>query len=173
MGYSSSSNLSLGVSLTIKDLMTSLTPENFRDLHPLLEEGFIDDENGQYTSVYREILSGVHPWKKTEVDLHTLEFKAYKTFLSECFASCGDCDYKQEPIEYSGNMQGNLYAQTVLLPTHSLCGLERWGYNRVGENAIGQSVDLDELFGMVQTIKERMKNLDSFTVSFIVSQEGS
>lgn len=117
MGKCEYATASIGIKILLSELILQINESNFIIIQDMLYDGFIEDENGTFNSMYNQIV------RDNALICNYLEYKEY--LLTEV---------------QKYNYLRNAY---LLLPVKRILNTERWGYNRFGTNGISRPIDFD------------------------------
>ena len=116
MGKCETAAASVGIKISLSDLIVQLNETNFDLIQDMLYDGFIEDENNSLNDVYYDIKCCV-PFNG-----NSLQYKKY--LLTELKKN--DCLDKN-----------------LLLPIKMILKTDRWGYDRSGTNSMSRPIDFD------------------------------
>lgn len=180
MGKCETVDVSIGISILIKDLLEAMTEDNYETIRDnFLQDGsLINDDNNSYNTAYDSIISGENLSNDDYLELNELKFTEYIDYLSTQFKKFGDKELNRNGtskfVEYKEGDEENLYHQTLLVPHCKLVQTERWGWSREGTNGTCTNLDIDKLVTIKTEISDKMEKLNVsdklYSVSFIVSQ---
>ena len=116
MGKCETAAASVGIKISLSDLIVQLNETNFDLIQDMLHDGFIEDENNSFHNVYYDMI-----WCDP-FDGNSLEYKEY---LLHALKKIGCLD------------------KDLLLPVKEILQTERWGYGRSGTNSMSRPIDFD------------------------------
>ena len=116
MGKCETAAASLGIKISLSDLIVQLNETNFDIIQDMLYDGFIEDENNNYNDVYCDSVKG---------DPFTGNYLEYKEYLITELKKNGCLD------------------KALLLPVKRILKTDRWGYDRSGTNSMSRPIDFD------------------------------
>ncbi len=163
MGKSETASASLGIKILLSDLVAQINETNFTLIKKMLYDGCIEDANGYFNEVYKNILG--YDDGDIEIPEHHDTFKNYVT---EQFKIHGDYyKSKSTSIVTSDLTHGCLLEKQLLVPIKELLETERWGYGRYGINSASRELDFDLSINLEEYKKN---NIKKYKVVFIVKQ---
>ena len=161
MGKSETATASIGLKILLSDLVSQINKTNFNLIKKMLYDGCIEDCNGYYNEVYRNVIGyGEYdnelPEEYSEFRKYLLnEFKSNGSYYKSKFSS------KVEPdLEH-----GCLLKKELLVPIKEILSTERWGYGRYGTNSASRPLDFD----LSLDLKD-YKEIKNFSIIFFVKQ---
>jgi len=116
MGKCETAAASVGIKISLSDLIVQLNETNFDLIQDMLHDGFIEDENNSLNDVYYPIIWCV-PFNG-----NSLEYK----------------EYLLTTLQKNG-----LLDKILLLPVREILQTDRWGYDRSGTNGMSRPIDFD------------------------------
>ena len=116
MGKCETAAASLGIKISLSDLIVQLNETTFDIIQDMLCDGFIEDENNNYNNVYYDIIL------RDLFDGNSLEYKEYLLAYLK---------------------KSDLLDKNLLLPVKRILKTDRWGYDRSGTNGMSRPIDFD------------------------------
>ena len=116
MGKCETAAASVGIKISLSDLIVQLNETNFDLIKDMLHDGFIEDENNSLNDVYYAII-WCEPFNGNLLQ--------YKEYLLTTLKKNGCLD------------------KYLLLPVKEILRTERWGYERSGTNSMSRPIDFD------------------------------
>jgi len=116
MGKCETAAASIGIKISLSQLIAQLNETTFDIIQDMLYDGFIEDENNKYNDEYVDVVKG-DPFNGNSLE--------YKEYLST-------------ELKKNGCLDKNL-----LLPIRKILQTDRWGYDRSGTNGISRPIDFD------------------------------
>lgn len=116
MGKCETAAASVGIKISLFDLIVQLNETNFDLIQDMLHDGFIEDENNSFNNVYYDMI-----WCDP-FDGNALEYK----------------EYLLTALKKNGCLNKDL-----LLPVKKILQTDRWGYGRSGTNSMSRPIDFD------------------------------
>jgi hypothetical protein len=135
MGKRECSTVSVGVKITLSDLVSQMNETNFDLIHTMLCDGWIEDENDYFNEVYSSIVYDDMPH----------DHEAAKEYLIHAFTHRGTYHKTRSSVTIPTLDHGCLLDQYLLVPLHTLLSCERWGHDRYGTNSTSRPIDVDVL----------------------------
>jgi hypothetical protein len=163
MGKSETASASLGIKILLSDLIAQINETNFALIKKMLYDGCIEDANGYFNEVYKNILG------YDDGDIEIPEYyDTFKNYVTEQFKIHGDYyKSKSTSIVTSDLRNGCLLEKELLVPMKDLLETERWGYGRYGINSASRELDFDLSINLEEYKKN---NIEKYKVVFIVKQ---
>jgi len=159
MGKSETATASMGIKILLSDLVLQINKVNFNLIKKMLYDGCIEDSNGYYNEVYKNIIGyedNELPEEYLAFKEHLLkEFKTQGSYLKSKFSS------KVEPDVTNGC----LLEKELLVPIKDILSTERWGYERYGTNGTSRPLDFDLLLDL-----NDYKEIKNYAVIFMIKQ---
>jgi hypothetical protein len=152
MGFCESATASIGIKISLNDLVKQITKKNQKLILEMLNDGFIEDENEFYNEVFEDIVNSLSEETSSLKKILTSEFQTRGTYVK--------CKFTDNVDE-----SGSLLEQYLLVPVKTLLCTSRWGYNRTGTNGI-----CDEEVDFTAPDLEKYKGLKNFKTVFMLSQ---
>lgn len=160
MGYSECASAAIGIKIKLLDLVAQVAEKNVTYITHLLEEGFIEDENGFYNETYQNIVLGDMPE----------QFLELQQYLTTQFSKHGDLMKSKFKNEVRPSLtNGSLMDKSLLIPLHPILSTERWGYNRGGVNGLSCPV-MSTANICTEELKE--SGLKNWEMVFMLKQSG-
>jgi hypothetical protein len=116
MGKCETAAASVGIKISLSDLIVQLNETNFDLIQDMLHDGFIEDENNSLNDVYYAII-WCEPFNGNAL--------TYKEYLLTALKKNGCLD------------------RDLLLPVKEILQTDRWGYERSGTNSKSRPIDFD------------------------------
>ena len=116
MGKCETAAASVGIKISLSDLIVQLNETNFDLIQEMLHDGFIEDENNSLNDVYYPII-----WC-TPFNGNSLEYKEYLLTTLK---------------------KNHCLDKNLLLPVKEILQTDRWGYDRSGTNGMSRPIDFD------------------------------
>lgn len=116
MGKCETAAASVGIKISLSDLIVQLNDATFDLIQDMLHDGCIEDENGCFNNIYYDVI-----WR-VPFDGNALEYK----------------EYLLTTLKKNGCLDKNL-----LLPVKEILQTDRWGYGRSGTNSMSRPIDFD------------------------------
>ena len=116
MGKCETAAASVGIKISLYDLIVQLNETNFDLIKDMLHDGFIEDENNSLNDEYYAII-----WCEP-FNGNLLQYK----------------EYLLHALKKNGCLNKDL-----LLPIKEILQTERWGYERSGTNSMSRPIDFD------------------------------
>ena len=116
MGKCETAAASVGIKISLSDLIVQLNETNFDLIHDMLHNGFIEDENNSLNDDYYAII-WCEPFNGNAL--------TYKEYLLTTLKKNGCLD------------------KYLLLPVKEILQTDRWGYERSGTNSMSRPIDFD------------------------------
>jgi len=159
MGRSETAKCSVGLRIPLRKLVEQISETNVEMIERLMEDGFIDDNNGFKDEVFREVLEGVEDWKNCD---------EAKDYLLKTLGKRGDkCKSKYSSLESENISKGTLLDQHLLYHVVGLIENKRWGFSE-GTNAT--CTELPDLAKAKEEVKKAYKGLEHFSVVLVLHQ---
>jgi hypothetical protein len=161
MGKSETASASIGIKILLADIIMQINETNFTLIKKMLYDGCIEDSNGYYNEVYKNIIG-------YEADDNELPqtYNAFKDYITEQFKTKGSYFKSKFTSKIEPDLHdGTLFERYLLVPVKDILETERWGYERYGVNSASRPLDFD--LSVDLTIYEEIKN---FKVIFMVKQ---
>ena len=133
MGKCERSTASVGVKITLSDLVSQITETNFALIHTMLCDGWIEDENDYFNEVYSSIVYDGMPH----------DHEGVKEYLTHAFTHQGTYHKSRGSAAIPTLDHGCLWDQSLLVPFHTVLSCERWGHDRYGTNSTSRPIDVD------------------------------
>ena len=171
MGRCEEATLYVGISIEIKELLSLMTEENYKEIRNsfLCYKSVINDSNSSYNDMYNSIINGEDFTRNDYyVDLSCYDYKEYKEYLLKDFTLYGSCKI----LKYEEDNKENLYHQNLMVPFNKIITTERWGYSRDGTNGSCCDLNINSIAEYKEEIENKMKNLNisGYSIVFILSQ---
>ena len=141
MVFCDDSTASIGIKILLSDLISQMNESNVELIKKMLCEGCIEDSNGSYNEVFKNIV----------------RFEYFENELPEDYLQCK---------EYLMNKFGPLFEKELLVPIKDILSTSRWGYNRHGINSSSRSLDFD-----LSVSTEEYKEINHFKIVFFIRQD--
>ena len=116
MGKCETAAASVGIKISLSDLIVQLNETNFDLIQDMLHNGFIEDENNSLNDDYYAII-WCEPFNGNAL--------TYKEYLLTTLKKNGCLD------------------KYLLLPIKEILQTDRWGYERSGTNSMSRPIDFD------------------------------
>lgn len=115
MGKSNSATASIGIKISIRDLLVQICDANITVVKYVLVNGMVEDENDELNEIFSIIVS-------ENLELESMDLKDYL---------------------YNEFTQNNLIDAVLLVHIKTILTTERWGYEREGINCSSRPLDFD------------------------------
>jgi hypothetical protein len=147
MGRSETAEVSIGISILLKDLIEQINDNNIEIITELLQEGVINDSYQTYNDSYFFIIGNNFPENSEQCKEYLLnEFEKSKLVTGS-----------------------NLLEETLLIPMSRIISTERHGYFCDGTNA--SAIPLEDVDFSFETNKIKcLQNLEKFKKVVIITQ---
>lgn len=116
MGKCETAAASVGIKISLSDLIVQLNETNFDLIKDMLHDGFIEDENNSLNDDYYDMI-----WCDP-FDGNALIYKEYLLTTLK---------------------KNNCLDKYLLLPVKEILRTDRWGYERSGTNSMSRPIDFD------------------------------
>jgi len=116
MGKCETAAASVGIKISLSDLIVQLNETNFDLIQDILHNGFIEDENNSLNDDYYAII-WCEPFNGNAL--------IYKEYLLTTLK------------------KNNCLDKYLLLPVKEILQTDRWGYERSGTNSMSRPIDFD------------------------------
>ena len=143
MGKCESAIASIGIKISLSDLLPQINGANFILVKEMLRDGFIEDDNGYFNGPYLTIQDDMH------------ENENWAEFKQEFETRCKDY--------VDGE---SLFEKALLLPIKKILSTERWGYEREGTNGSSKPLDFDLSMDL-----DMYKDIENYEIVFILCQD--
>jgi len=155
MGRSDTATVTVGIKIQLSTLIEQINDDNLVSIQNMLENGFIDDENGEMNTGLRDLVYGI----KKSCNAQGKDAAHYKNILKEDF-------------DIGSRSNGPLWNEHILIPEDRLLHTTRWGYQREGYNGTSRNMDFD-MRSIEARINDKYKNIiTGYTVALILLQSG-
>jgi hypothetical protein len=161
MGKSETASASIGIKILLSDLILQINEINFSLIKKMLYDGCIEDSNGYYNEVYKNILG--YGEDDNELPEHYLDFKEY--LINEFTTKGSYCKSKFSSKVEPDLHNGTLFERYLLVPIKDILETERWGYERYGINSASRPLDFD-----LSVELTKYQDIKHFNVIFFVKQ---
>jgi hypothetical protein len=160
MGRSETSTSSLGIKILLSDLLLQINEKNFNIIKEILEDGFIEDDNDMFNSVYNEIIYSIDNNKLRD------NYLKYKEFLEEKFKNNGTYNQARfSNVQTHTLDSGSLFNKYLLFPIKDILSTSRWGYERYGTNGSSRPIDFNLLLDL-----DKYEDIEKYSIVFILRQ---
>jgi len=156
MGKCETATASIGFKILLSDLILQINENNFNLIKEILNDGFIEDNNGYFNEVYSKIIN------ENELPDHYLIFKEY---LTKEFTNNGSIIKSKDGDITPTICHGCLFHQHLLVPIKKILQTNRWGYDRYGVNGTSTPIDFD-----LSVDIEKYKEIEKIKIIFILCQ---
>jgi hypothetical protein len=161
MGKSESSSIYIGIKILISHLIEQLNESNFVLIKKLLQDGFIDYDNGFFNENYIKI----------EKEFKIQDIEKFKNNIMNILKTNGDIAKSKFSSETKNDLsRGTLYEQTLLIPIERIMKTERWGYDRYGTNGTYRKLDFDIEIIKNKIYDEYKNKINDFEIVMILEQ---
>jgi hypothetical protein len=141
MGKTEISTSSIGIKITLSDLILQINENNVNIIKDMLYNSFISDSNVHFNNAYQQII-----------------------FCNELPENYLDCkEYLETEFRKKGS--NDLLEKELLLPIKKILQTNRWGYDRYGKNGSYRPLDFD-----LSVDIEKYKEIEKYTIVFISEQ---
>ena len=155
MGKCETSTAYIGVSIKLRDLIEQMTEHNMKLILSMLENGFIEDDNGSFNENFDNIVN----------EGEYINCEDTKKYFMDQFATYGDIFVDRWSNKQTQTLvNGCLLDMYLLVPVHAIISNDRWGYDRYGTN--GSSAP----YQPIQFDLDKYKNIQNYTTVFIMKQ---
>jgi len=161
MGKSETASASIGIKILVSDLVLQINKINFNLIKEMIYSGSIEDSNGYYNEVYRNIIG--YDETDNELPENYLEFKDF--LINELKTNGSYYKLKTTSKVEPDLTDGCLFERYLLVPIKDILETERWGYERYGVNSASRPLDFDLSIDL-----KKYKDIKYFNIIFIVKQ---
>ena len=156
MGKCERSTASVGVKITLSDLVSQITETNVDLIRDMLSDGCIEDENDYFNEVYSSIIYD---------DNMPQDHVGVKEYLTHAFTHQGTYHKSRSYAVIPTLDNGCLWDQVLLVPLHTVLSCARWGHDRYGTNSTSRPIDFDLLIH-----SNPYKDIEHIAVVFMLRQ---
>jgi hypothetical protein len=161
MGKSETASASIGIKILLSDLLLQINETNFTLIKNMVYDGCIEDSNGYYNEVYKNIVG--YGEDDNELPEDYLECKEY---LINAFKTSGSYSKSKFSSKVAPDLtNGTLFERYLLVPVKNILETERWGYERYGVNSASRPLDFD-----LSVELTKYRDIKNFNVIFFVKQ---
>ncbi len=157
MGKCETATASIGIKISLSDLILQINETNCAIITELLHRGFIEDDNDYFNEIYLTI---THRNKLPE---NHLELKEY--LIRECTNNGSYHKSKGNSIVIPTLDKGCLLDKALLVPLKDILTMDRWGHDRDGSNCISRPMDFDLSVNI-----EKYAEIENKEIVFILGQ---
>ena len=141
-----SASASIGISISLSELILQINETNFNLIKEMLAKGYIEDDNDYYNEDYKEIII------RDKFHGNYIDVKEY--LINE---------FKDND---TGAYQGLLFDKALLIPIKEILANDRWRYLQNGTNCISRLIDFDLSLDI-----EKYKDIENIKIVFILRQD--
>jgi len=162
MGKCETATAAIGIKILLGDLLLQINETNFDLIKKMLYHGCIEDSNGYYNEVYKNIVGyGIDDNELPD------NYNKCKEYLLDTCQKIGSYNKSKFTNEVEPDLsKGCLLEQPLLVPIKDILTTERWGYERHGINSKSRPLDFDLSLDLAD-----YSDIKHYNIIFFVNQQ--